>query len=233
MSFIESRIIPDATVPGLSWRVTVFPDYDVTPSDADCYTPSQVKAWEAGEWQYVGVVVTPVIADTEFVSCDDSLWGLEYGAYLVTDEDDNETERISLDMDYFTKGTPEHPEYAYPVPDMIEACKGQLKAKLALLVAALPGMQTRTTGQLAVRLANTLRPGDLIVQRDKDGLIAVLILREREPCKDLFGREMFRFWARRRDTGAEGHMIYGPEGVVMEQPDFTSEQLEAGGFRKC
>ena len=66
MSFIESRIIPDATVPGLSWRVTVFPDYDVTPSDADCYTPSQVKAWEAGEWQYVGVVVTPVIADTEF-----------------------------------------------------------------------------------------------------------------------------------------------------------------------
>jgi hypothetical protein len=88
-----------------------------------------------------------------------------------------------------------------------------------------------------MRTAASLQPGDLIVVRnskaDEPDLVAVLILREQERCRDLFGRDMIRYWARRRDTGKEGYMTYGPDAGVMEQPDFTPEQLEDGGFWKC
>ena len=69
--------------------------------------------------------------------------------------------------------------------------------------------------------AGTLRPGDVLLT-DEYGSIAegaVLnvrntILRDRAPYRDRFGREMFRYWARREDTGAEGWMTYGPGAMV-------------------
>ncbi len=71
--------------------------------------------------------------------------------------------------------------------------------------------------------AGTLRPGDVLLT-DEYGSIAegaaqnvrVTILREREPYRDIFGRTMFRYWARREDTGQEGWMSYGPGGVVRQ-----------------
>jgi hypothetical protein len=48
----------------------------------------------------------------------------------------------------------------------------------------------------------------------------ITVLREPEPCEDLFGRTMIRFWARRADTGAEGWMTYGPAAHIdrLEPP---------------
>lgn len=60
------------------------------------------------------------------------------------------------------------------------------------------------------RLASTLKAGETIAYRGTQ----VEILRDAEPCKDTLGREMFHFWARRLDTGAEGWLMFGEGGVV-------------------
>lgn len=57
---------------------------------------------------------------------------------------------------------------------------------------------------------DTLKPGDAFVMRG----IPCVVMKPHEECKDLFGREMSRFWAYRADTGAEGWVMYGPGGVV-------------------
>lgn len=67
--------------------------------------------------------------------------------------------------------------------------------------------------------ADDLTPGDVIrVNRytaaEGDTSTTVEILRPQEPWTDRFGRAMFRYWARRHDTGAEGWMSYGPGGIV-------------------
>lgn len=59
--------------------------------------------------------------------------------------------------------------------------------------------------------ADDLQPGDVIAGPNG---AEVTILRERESWQDRFGRDMFRYWARRADTGAEGWMPYGPAGKV-------------------
>jgi hypothetical protein len=48
----------------------------------------------------------------------------------------------------------------------------------------------------------------------------ITVVGEPEPCEDLFGRTMTRFWARRADTGAEGWMTYGPAAHIdqLEPP---------------
>jgi hypothetical protein len=61
--------------------------------------------------------------------------------------------------------------------------------------------------------ASTLKPGDRI-HVPYEANVDVTILREAEPCRDRFGRELQRFWSRREDTGAEGFMSYGPGGIV-------------------
>lgn len=60
-------------------------------------------------------------------------------------------------------------------------------------------------------LAIYLKPGDVITG---PGNTEVTILRDREPWQDMFGQQLFRYWARRSDTHAEGWMTYGPAGVV-------------------
>ena len=125
---IETRTIPDATIPGLSYRVTVVPDLDAgRPEDnGDCYTPAQIAAWSRDDWLYVGVIVTPVIGGTDITASEQSLWGNEYGDFLLTDEDDNTTGRRRIDLDYMIGGETGHPEYAYPVPDLISEARESL-----------------------------------------------------------------------------------------------------------
>jgi hypothetical protein len=48
--------------------------------------------------------------------------------------------------------------------------------------------------------------------------VLVTILRDAEPCKDQFGRDMRKFWARREDTKQEGFMIFGPNGTARAAP---------------
>lgn len=64
-------------------------------------------------------------------------------------------------------------------------------------------------------LAANLKPGDqfLRVEYNKPD-ITITVVRAKEPTQDRFGRDLFRFWCRREDTGQEGYMDFGPGGVV-------------------
>jgi len=58
-------------------------------------------------------------------------------------------------------------------------------------------------------------PGIQITRLDNNGQdVLVTILRDAEPGKDIFGRDMLRFWARREDTKQEGFVTFGPKGYV-------------------
>jgi hypothetical protein len=61
-----------------------------------------------------------------------------------------------------------------------------------------------------------LRAGDQYVRGITAGRpVVVTVLRdEHETWIDRFGRTMFKLWARREDTGAEGWDTYGPDGMA-------------------
>ena len=87
MTAIDSKQLPD-------WgpfqvKATLYPDWDSSTDDADCYTPKQVEAWRNDEWSFVGLEVTVSFNGREIGS--NSLWGIEHGHYTMTDEDDNVT----------------------------------------------------------------------------------------------------------------------------------------------
>lgn len=137
-TIIETRTIKDPKIAGLSYRIDIVPDYDAdSPADLlypeGSYTQKQVDAWERDEWSYVGVIVTPKIADMDLDRFADSLWCVEYGYYLLTDDQDNETGRTWLGMDEFIK--------THPVPDMLEQVKAQLNDGLGGVVDALRAAQ--------------------------------------------------------------------------------------------
>ena len=57
-------------------RATVHDDTDTTPDDFDCYSPESIAAWRAGDWCYVGIVLSVWLDD---ICIDDhaaSLWGI-------------------------------------------------------------------------------------------------------------------------------------------------------------
>lgn len=62
-------------IDGKAYTVKILPDNEITPDDADCYGGEDITAWQAGEWRYVGVVVE------DDNGREDSLWGVEYGAF--------------------------------------------------------------------------------------------------------------------------------------------------------
>lgn len=70
MEYIDVRTIE---VNGRTVTLTIAPDDDTTPMDADCYDADDIAAWRAGDWQYVVVTVTAV---DDAVS---SMGGVEYG----------------------------------------------------------------------------------------------------------------------------------------------------------
>jgi hypothetical protein len=124
---LDSKTIPDSDIAGLSWHVTVDEDtfYYGDKPDGDCYTPKQVAAFQAGDWSYVTVGVTPVVAGVELDGCDEYLSGVEYGTYTCTDEDDNVTGVVRIDLDKMIHGSGEDYE-PYPVPDLILEAKTRL-----------------------------------------------------------------------------------------------------------
>lgn len=58
-------------------RATIHADDITTPSDFDCYAPDHVKAWERGDWQFVGVVLSVWVEDMCLDDHAASLWGIE------------------------------------------------------------------------------------------------------------------------------------------------------------
>ena len=87
--------LPDTTDPRVhttftheGWTINVTTTYDDTvPTNYDCYTSAQVRAWERDDWYFCGCIVT---ASREGVQLGEaSLWGIECNLFTYTDEDDN------------------------------------------------------------------------------------------------------------------------------------------------
>lgn len=74
---------------------------------------------------------------------------------------------------------------------------------------------------LGLIAVDALRVGDRILYSGAP----CTILRDFEPCKDLFGREMHRYWSQRHDTDAEGWLMFGPGAVVHEDPEHRPLRL--------
>ncbi len=129
MNTIETLTVPDDTVEGLTYRFDIVSDFESIPSDDESITSAQRAAWHADAWQYVGVIVTPIIADCDLDFASDALWGLEYGTFTDTDKEDTVTGIREI-----TAKTLAH---EYPGPDLITGMRGTLADKLAPIVAAL------------------------------------------------------------------------------------------------
>ena len=126
---IDSRTIQDAAVSGLAYSVEIVDDSDMSDVEGDGCTPRQISAFRRGDWQYVGVLVTPVIDGDPIETARVSLWGVEYGDYLLTDEHDNEVGRRWLGMDEIIN---EH-----PVPEMLDEVKDNVLQQLGPKIDAL------------------------------------------------------------------------------------------------
>jgi hypothetical protein len=124
-------IIDETTITrdGITYRVMVTPDYDSSPDDADCYSDSDKEAFKRGDWQYVGVIVRPVIAGQEFDAAEDSLWAVEYGHMPA------EAEEYQGGMHPETTIRLDEIVNTHPVPDMIS----EVRAHLAQLRDSIPG----------------------------------------------------------------------------------------------
>jgi hypothetical protein len=120
---IDSRTVADTDIAGLSWLITVDYDRELTEPEGDCYTSKQAEAFRAGDWNYVSVGVIPVIDGIRLRALADYLGAVEYGRYVLTDDDDNETGVKWLDLDELIS--------VHPVPDMISEAKSTLKGRLA------------------------------------------------------------------------------------------------------
>jgi len=96
VTVIDWRELP--THDGFSLRAEKIYDEDSRPSDYECYTPKQVAAWERDEWEFVGLVVTASVENVELGSS--SLWSIESGRFVCTDDNDNVTEIRNCDPLY-------------------------------------------------------------------------------------------------------------------------------------
>jgi hypothetical protein len=79
MDTIAERYIAGSD--GIAWRVELVRDPGVTPDEYNCYSPEDIAAWRAGEWQYVGVIVTSVPSLVDGAGeVNASVWAVEYGS---------------------------------------------------------------------------------------------------------------------------------------------------------
>jgi hypothetical protein len=73
------------TVGNVEVRATIVADEDTKPSDFDCYTNEERRAWGRGEWYFCGIVLSiranGIVVDDHH----ESLWGIDTqsGAYLT------------------------------------------------------------------------------------------------------------------------------------------------------
>jgi hypothetical protein len=96
-------------IKGVFFQVDIDPDYDCKPTDSECYSDADVKAWRADAWRYVGVTVSV----RDYPSISTALWGLEWG----------ESAEWRADMSKIVT--------EYPVPDLVT----ELRADVVKLLA--------------------------------------------------------------------------------------------------
>lgn len=127
MSDIIDRYTIDGTVFGLgqyNFDIKIEADTDAHPGDYDCYTDKQVAAWKNDSWRFVVVKVTPTRHDVTVHGASEYLAGVEYGDYVLTDENDNVTGRKYFDRQELQE---------YPIREMAE----QAALRATALIAAL------------------------------------------------------------------------------------------------
>ena len=99
----------------------VVPDEDCLPSDFDCYTPKQLEAWRNEDWYFVGVYVVASINGIDLSMS--SLWGIEYGEFPLTDENDNLESVTSLDLANLASRV-----LPYLISEVIQSAENNLEA---------------------------------------------------------------------------------------------------------
>lgn len=63
-------------------------DEGTKPNDFDCYTTEAIRAWEAGDWYFGGIVIDAYVDQSLIVRSAASLWGIEvnYGRRKTRNE---------------------------------------------------------------------------------------------------------------------------------------------------
>jgi hypothetical protein len=138
---------------GMRYRVALVPDYESSPDDYDGYPHGTREAFRRGEWQFVGVIVTPILDGPaegmagagQFSGVTDaSLWSVEWGTMPGCETDHGEcnaTEDVVIDRAFINR---------YPVPDLISEVRGQLRqlreALSGLALDDCPARHLRTEG---------------------------------------------------------------------------------------
>lgn len=142
---IDSKVIADPAIAGLTWSVGVEYDFDSgRPEDnGDCYTASQIEAWRSDEWHYVTLCVVPSVNGEPVDAGAQYLGGVEFGWYLLTDENDVHQGRADLDLDYMITCEDYYPamreESLTELYAQLAARAAATLATMAAMVLAVPG----------------------------------------------------------------------------------------------
>lgn len=82
---------------GLDVYLLITPDPWTRPDDDDGMTPKQHKSWSNDDWYYVSATVTLSLNGVEIGSA--SYGGLEFGTFLLTNDNDEITGTTEIDED--------------------------------------------------------------------------------------------------------------------------------------
>lgn len=81
MDIIDSITLD--SVAGFDLRAEIVPDSDNSPDEYETYSRAALDAYERGDWNYVGIIVTASRAGIDLGS--DSIWAVEYGLLPLGD----------------------------------------------------------------------------------------------------------------------------------------------------
>ena len=126
---IDSKILPSQD--GFDLRAHTEYDSDSSPLDSDCYTPKQVSAFNQGDWTYVGIIVTASRAGIDLGSA--SIWSIEAGMYVMTDENDNVVSEKWIDP---LDASDEDSALAYYGPSLIAEAIAEAQKNIAAINAS-------------------------------------------------------------------------------------------------
>lgn len=118
---LETMELPSQN--GYTLTAYVVPDEDCLPDDFDCYTPKQYEAWRTDQWCFVGVFVVASLDGEELA--ENSLWGIEFGSFPLTDENDNLKSVSEIDLPSLAESV---------LPDLITETLQEAENKLSSLV---------------------------------------------------------------------------------------------------
>lgn len=82
---------------GYDLTLVAYYDQDTTPDEFDCYTDKQTQAWKEDLWHFVTLEVCA--SKSGITLGQDFLGGVEFGWIPITDENDNQTGEVRINLD--------------------------------------------------------------------------------------------------------------------------------------